>query len=812
MKVLQEEFWFTILRQEDLRGVWHPELELIFMLKGTGQIYSDNRKMAFTLREKDIFAVNSFEMQKIELEVDAVALSLSVAPRFIASVSPEILRYKIDCRSFLHAEDKQNTFDALRCDLAMAFQNQYKRKGEHTSAPYQKSRVAAVLENLNSYFLDTSQPVDNKGGRESLKKAVHFIQQNYKNKITLEDLSRQLFLSKTYISHSFTKHMGITFTGYLTLVRLSQASKMVRGKENLVDIAYESGFPNVNAMINAFKQYWGITPGEYRKSIKQNRRTILLDERQEEEKDLFSSLIQYADATMRKETLAAKIQEINVDISGRKQNLAPHWKRILNAGYARSMTEGMVQEEIRYLQNKIGFEYIRIKGILDDDMCLLRMDMNGNIIMNYAYLNQVLDFILSVGAKPMIELGYMPQLLAREKAAMSMRHSTISVPNNLKQWSELIRLLMEHLTQRYRQEKVRTWMFAPWLSVDFELCTLEEYENIYSASYHAIKSVNANYLTTGPGTSEGKKYLEWYLGMCRRRHCMPDIFTFRSYAASTVHEEEGLKLIGNNESFPMAVSGDENFLQNKMKEIFDILQKEGLGNVQLVLEEWSNNIWQRDLCNDTCFKSAYLFKNILENNQNFHAMGYFTLNDRLDEVPPSEEMFHGGFGLFTQNDIPKSACRALELLNAMGEKLVQRGEGYFITERKNEIQIFLYNYCHYDLLYRYRHVANMGKIRRYDVFVQREPQAFYIHLEHMEPGNYRIRRYGITREAGSSYDMWVKMGAPDPMNQEEKAMLEYLSHPKYSTETIEVPDCQSAMNIKASLDPLDVWLIKINIS
>lgn len=63
---------------------------------------------------------------------------------------------------------------------------------------------------------------------------------------------------------------------------------------------------------------------------------------------------------------------------------------------------------------------------------------------------------------------------------------------------------------------------------------------------------------------------------------------------------------------------------------------------------------QRDLCNDTCFKSAYLFKNILENNQDLNGMGYFTLNDRIDEVPPSADTFHGGFGLFTKTIFPKA--------------------------------------------------------------------------------------------------------------------------------------------------------------
>lgn len=259
----------------------------------------------------------------------------------------------------------------------------------------------------------------------------------------------------------------------------------------------------------------------------------------------------------------------------------------------------------------------------------------------------------------------------------------------------------------------------------------------------------------------------------------------------------------------MAVSRDENFLRYEAREIRSFLQKNGLSHIPIILEEWSNNIWQRDLCNDTCFKSAYLFKNILENNDGLNAMGYFTLNDRIDEVPPTGETFHGGFGLFTKNDIPKSACRAMELLGQMGDRLLQKGEGYFITQRGREIQIFLYNYSHYDLLYCYRHAVNMSRTNRYQVFVPKEPQAFYIHLEHADAGQYEIRRYGITKEGGSSYDAWVKMGALEPLDAQEQKMLRSLSEPVYRRERVEVTEEETALCVRASLDPLDVWLLKI---
>ena len=53
----------------------------------------------------------------------------------------------------------------------------------------------------------------------------------------------------------------------------------------------------------------------------------------------------------------------------------------------------------------------------------------------------------------------------------------------------------------------------------------------------------------------------------------------------------------------------------------------------------------------------------------------------------------------------------LRLLGRMGSRLVKRGDGYFISTEpeKNQSQIYLYNYVHYDMLYRYRHAVNISR-------------------------------------------------------------------------------------------------------
>lgn len=617
------------------------------------------------------------------------------------------------------------------------------------------------------YFLDEKQPVSGRGNWEKLQAAITYIQQHYQENITLEDLTGQTYLSSTYLSRLFTKQLGLPFTEYLAQVRLAHAVDLMHGPDTLTEIASKAGFPNSNAMISAFRKEWDITPGEYRKALLNGKESLseskedLLDT-----EDVFYPLIKYLKEPENADSPAESVDEIIVDTKGKRQKLTQHWKRVMNAGYARDLLDGGRQCEMRYLQEKIGFEYIRIKGVLDDDMCILREDMHRCHVLNYAYIDEALDLILSMNGRPMLEFSNMPRILARDSTVASMRFSIASYPADVGQWAGLIRKLTEHFVQRYGIGQVRRWLFIPCLPpdyIDLGIFGRKEYEQLYAAGYRAVKSVSDNLLVCGPGCVDYQKHLRPFLQMCKRDHCIPDVLTFHSYASIEAGtEENGLNLIENNQSFSYAVSRDEDFLQHAVRKIREIQKQEGVGQLALILDEWNSNIWQRDLCNDTCYKSAYLFKNILENNHLLNGMGYFALSDRLAEVPPAGDLFHGGFGLFTRNGIPKSACRAMELLGQMGNMLLKQGDGYFITQNDEEIQIFLYHYSHFDLLYRYRHVANIPGTSRYQVFVRKEPRAFCIQFLHLSPGRYRIQRYGLTRNGGGVMKPGSEWERPHP--------------------------------------------------
>lgn len=279
-------------------------------------------------------------------------------------------------------EEKQSAFDMLRRDLARAFQTLNKK--EQSGIAYSKSSAAAIVEDLSRYFLDDSQPVESGRVQETLKNVTQYIQAHYRERITLDELAKHTFLSKTYLSRCFTRYLGVPFTGYLELLRLSNAARLLAGQGTLAQFAEESGFPNANAMIQAFKRYRGVTPGQYRRSLNHRGEADPCVELPEEGSGVFSALLCYAAAGAAELPVTEQVREVTVDASGKKEPLSAHWKRLLNVGYARSLTDSTVQQELRRLQESVGFAFLRIKGVLDDDMCLLRLDMNGNPVLNFA--------------------------------------------------------------------------------------------------------------------------------------------------------------------------------------------------------------------------------------------------------------------------------------------------------------------------------------------------------------------------------------------------------------------------------------------
>ncbi|MCX7787687.1 MAG: helix-turn-helix transcriptional regulator [Spirochaetes bacterium] len=101
-----------------------------------------------------------------------------------------------------------------------------------------------------------------------ISKAREFIEKKYKYPITFKKVAEYIGVSPSYFLHLFKKEMGITFSEYVTNIRIQMAKKfLLEGKLTITEIAYEVGFRNPNYFSYVFKKTVGISAKEFKRSI-----------------------------------------------------------------------------------------------------------------------------------------------------------------------------------------------------------------------------------------------------------------------------------------------------------------------------------------------------------------------------------------------------------------------------------------------------------------------------------------------------------------------------------------------------------------
>ena len=100
---------------------------------------------------------------------------------------------------------------------------------------------------------------------DSLGKAMQYIDEHLDSSFTLDEMAKALYINKNYLSSTFTKQLGQTFTQYKNTQRIALAAKMIReGEPRLLDVAQQTGFDSPSHFCKVFKRVLGVTPQEYK--------------------------------------------------------------------------------------------------------------------------------------------------------------------------------------------------------------------------------------------------------------------------------------------------------------------------------------------------------------------------------------------------------------------------------------------------------------------------------------------------------------------------------------------------------------------
>jgi len=129
-----------------------------------------------------------------------------------------------------------------------------------------KSRWIECLVLLNRFYEDGARRNEpSLGAEEWMRSIVHFVEEHYRQPLTLAQLSVTCGMSVSSFTAKFKKATGMSFMDYKHSLQIRHACDMLRTTDTkIVYVAYSAGFQDVSFFNRVFQRHTGMSPRRYR--------------------------------------------------------------------------------------------------------------------------------------------------------------------------------------------------------------------------------------------------------------------------------------------------------------------------------------------------------------------------------------------------------------------------------------------------------------------------------------------------------------------------------------------------------------------
>ncbi|TWF35245.1 xylan 1,4-beta-xylosidase [Chitinophaga polysaccharea] len=456
---------------------------------------------------------------------------------------------------------------------------------------------------------------------------------------------------------------------------------------------------------------------------------------------------------------AASERIINIDFNKTAGKLNTQFNACVGAGRANEGLRADWQQQLAYVRKECGFRYIRMHGLLTDDMAVYTEDNKGNPVYNYMYIDVLFDFLQSIGMKPFVELGFMPSALASGGKTIFWWRGNVTPPKDYEKWAALVKDLTRHFTERYGADEVKTWYFEVWNEPNldgFWAGSQSDYFKLYTYSAKAIKSVNPSYRVGGPGTA-GAAWEPEMIAYCNKNNVPIDFISTHAYGVKQGYLDEfghsGTVLDKN----PMSISGD--VLQSR-KEIAG----SAMPQLELHYTEWSASYTPADPIHDSYHEAAFVLQKLKQVGNAANSMSYWVFTDIFEEPGPRFTPFHGGFGMLSTQGINKPVFYAYQFLNKLGNiELVNNDvASWGCKDAAGNMQVLAWDFTN-------THPGDSVHNQQYYIrdLPSKSKGKLKINIANVPDGTYALEIYKVGYHVNDAYSTYLSMGRPAQLNRQE---------------------------------------------
>lgn len=375
-----------------------------------------------------------------------------------------------------------------------------------------------------------------------------------------------------------------------------------------------------------------------------------------------------------------------------------HYLFCVGSGHASLAMRTDYVDQLRRVHDELGIHRVRFHGIFCEDMKVMLslknyLRMPGTEKFRDISFNQVglvYDNILACGMKPIVELSFMPEMLAKGKKKLGFSYgANITPPKSFGAWSGFIQSFVRFLIDRYGREEVLQWYFEVWNEPNlgaFFAGTQKDYFEIYACTARAIKEVDQALQVGGPATATNA-WIPEFVEYCETNHVPLDFVSTHQYMGEPLGHDAG----STSDIMKGVIAGMKQLKKHPGGSILDGMRmmfddsseskdypatlfydnvcavKEQAGGRPLFYTEWNASSSCGAPHNDTRKLAANAIKNILDTEGHLEGSSIWCFSDIFEESFMFPQEFSGNFGLQTIHGIRKPVWYAFELLKQTGD-------------------------------------------------------------------------------------------------------------------------------------------------
>ena len=231
----------------------HEAVEMVYITKGTLELGVGQELYHM---EKGDFAVvfpNLIHHYQVFESGDNKALYMLVSPKLIPNYMEDLQTNcpacPVICKEHLHV-------DIVKAVKSLV---DVEKNNTRLIQAYVQMIFAHVFSEMDMVGKETQSSED------LIYRSVEYVAKNFREKFSLEQMARDLGVSKYVLSRLFAKTFHCNFASYVNGVRLNYALSMLEGtNESITNICYECGFESQRTFNRVFRERYRVTPREYR--------------------------------------------------------------------------------------------------------------------------------------------------------------------------------------------------------------------------------------------------------------------------------------------------------------------------------------------------------------------------------------------------------------------------------------------------------------------------------------------------------------------------------------------------------------------